>query len=121
MIKSSENYPCDSNWQGGKIFININGLRKKTIPSGFREFEYCLSHNEFDVKNDRFQLKSSNNNDVCIESLHANGTQIFVGTLNNQASFIIKGNENSCGFKKMKTSQITIKNGVVISSKCKRK
>ena len=121
MIKSSENYPCDSNWQGGKIFININGLRKKTIPSGFREFEYCLSHNEFDVKNDRFQLQSSNNNDVCIESLYANGTQIFVGTLNDQASFILKKNENSCQYEKMKTSQITIQNGEVISSKCKRK
>ena len=119
LIKSSGNYPCDSRWQGGKIFININGLRKKIIPSGFTEFEYCLSHDEYDVANDRFQLQSSNNNDVCIESLYANGTQIFVGTLNDQASFIMKKNSNTCQFDKMVTSQIMIQNGQVKSSKCK--
>ena len=119
VVKSNENPPCNSFWQGGKIYINLNGQRKATIPAGFRNFQYCLSSDEIDIEHDRVQLKSSNNDNVCIESLIINGKQIFVGALNNQPSFIIDGNQNYCKLNKMVTAHITIQNGQVISSKCK--
>ena len=119
VVKSNENPPCNSFWRGGKIYINFNGQRKATIPSGFRNFQYCLSSDEIDIENDRIQLKSSNNDNVCIKSLIIDGKQIFVGALKNQQSFIIDGNQNYCNHIKMSTSQITIRNGQVISSKCK--
>ena len=119
IVKSNENPPCNSFWQGGEIFINKNDEQIATIPSGFRNFQYCLSSNVIDIKNDRIQLKSSNNDNVCIESLIINGKQIFVGALNNQPSFIIDGNQNYCKLNKMVTAHITIQNGQVISSKCK--
>ena len=119
IVKSSQNPPCNSFWQGGKIYININGQRKATIPAGFRNFQYCISSDEIDIENDRIQLKSTNNDNVCIESLIIDGKQIFVGAINDQPSFIIDGNQNYCKQTKMVTSQITIRNGQVISSKCK--
>ena len=119
MIESSENDPCDSQWQGGKIYINHNQKRKATIPSEFKNYQFCIPFNQVDVMNDQFQLQSSNNNDVCIEKFFVNDKQIFVGALNDQSSFIIDGNQNSCQDQKMTTSQITIQNGEVLSSECK--
>ena len=119
VIKSSENDPCDSQWQGGKIYINHNQKRKAIIPSGFKNYQFCIPSNQVDVINDQFQLQSSNNNDVCIEKFFVNDKQIFVGALNDQSFFIIDGNQNSCQEQKMTTTQITIQNGEVISSECK--
>ena len=119
LVKSSDNYPCDSQWRGGRIFINLNQQRKAIIPSGFRRFQFCIPSNQIDISKDQFQLRSSNNNDVCIEQLFVNSHQIFVGALNDQPSFIINGNRNSCSKQQMITSQITIQNSRISSSECK--
>ena len=119
VVRSSEDYPCGSYWQGGDIKIFHNGQSKATFPSGFNEQQYCIPFQELDVKNDRFQLKASNNDGVCIQSLLVNGQQLLVGALDDQPSFWIDGNNNSCDYDKMSTSQLTIQNGAIISSACK--
>ena len=119
VLKSDENEPCDSQWRGGKLFINQNQKRIATIPSGFKYHQFCIPFDQVDVKNDQFQLQSSNNNNVCITHFFVDGKQIFVGAMNDQSSFIIDGNQNSCQEEKMSTAQITIQNGEVLSSECK--
>ena len=71
-----------------------------------------------DVINNDIQLQSSNLNNVCIKKLFIGGKQIFVGEFNNQSHFVIDANNNLCSEDKMITSEITVRNGDVISSEC---
>ena len=106
-------------WQGGEIYLNINDERQRIIPSGFKRYEYCLPSEQVDVETDRIQLLSSNNDGVCILSLFVNEIQILVGPGNNQTMFWMDRNELECGSRKIATSEITIRNGQVITSICK--
>ena len=89
------------------------------MPAGFREFEYCLNIDVVDVANDEFQLQSTSNNGVCITSLFINRNPMLVGRHNNLPNFWIDGNEPYCLDHFMGSSQITIRNGQVISSTCR--
>ena len=89
------------------------------MPAGFSEFEHCLNNDDVDVANDEFQLQSTSDNGVCITSLSINGNQLRVGLSNNLQSFWIDSDEAYCLDNFMSSSQITIRNGQVISSTCK--
>ena len=89
------------------------------MPAGFSEFEYCVNNDDVDVANDEFQLQSTSDNGVCITSLSINGNQLRVGLSNNLQSFWIDSDEAFCLDNFMGSSQITIRNGQVISSTCK--
>ena len=119
VVESSEAGFCDSSWKGGKIYLNVNGTLADTIPYGFKKYIYCVPSDKINVKADRFRLQSSNSNGVCIQNLSIYGQTIRVGASNDQSSFWIDENQNRCSSNYMKTSQITIQNGEVISSKCK--
>ena len=86
------------------------------MPSGFREFEHCLKNDDVDVANDEFQLQSTSTDGVCITSLLINGNPLLVGGSNNLQNFWIDSNELYCLDNFMSSSQITIRNGQVISS-----
>ena len=126
-VTSSENQPCSSHFKGGAVYFKFNGAERATIPANFRYFEYCLRSEEVDVLNDRFELKSSNNNAVCIFSLTINGTQILNGRNNNQTAFWLDKNQRNCDYVfdnkqyLMITPHITIQNNQVISSPCQGK
>ena len=121
VVKSSEKNPCNAFWKGDELSLNFNGQRKAIIPKGFRNFQYCISSNQVDIVNDRIQLQSTKNDGVCIESFFVNSKQILVGAMHDQPSFVIDADQNSCNRKKMTTSEITIQNQTVTSSKCKGK
>ena len=89
------------------------------MPAGFSEFEHCLNNDDVDVANDEFQLQSTSGNGVCITSLSINGNPILVGASNNLQNFWIDSDTPDCLDNFMSTSQITIRNGQVISSTCK--
>ena len=89
------------------------------MPAGFSEFEHCLNNDDVDVANDEFQLQSTSGNGVCITSLSINGNPILVGASNNLQNFWIDSDEPDCLDNFMSSSQITIRNGQVISSTCK--
>ena len=99
--------------------MNINNERQKIIPSGFKRYEYCLPSEQVNVQEDLIQLHSSNNDGVCIFGLFLNKIQILVGPENNQTMFWIDQDALKCGSRRVATSQITIRNGRVISSICK--
>ena len=99
--------------------IQHNGHTIAALPEGFREFEHCLSLDDVDVANDEFQLQSTSGNGVCITSLSINGNPLLVGGSNNLQNFWIDSNEPYCLDHFMSSSQITIRNGQVISSTCK--
>ena len=106
-------------WQGAEIYFKINGEMKETIPRAFRVFQYCVSPDQVDVENDKFTLQSSGRDGVCITSIVANETQIFVGKKDKKLNFWIDGNQNQCTEDFMSTAQLTVKNGKVVSSRCK--
>ena len=108
-----------SDFAGGDITINHNGVKIATIERGFQEFIQCWYKEDFDVSNDEFQMQSSNGNGTCITSLSINGNQLLVGKNNDQQSFWIDRNNRYCSNDFMSSSQITIKNGQVDSSDCK--
>ena len=87
---------------------------------GFKEFIKCWNQEVVDVANDEFQLQSSNTDGTCITSLSINENQLLVGKNNDLQSFWIDGNDRYCLNFFMSSSQITIKNGQVDSSDCKR-
>jgi len=107
-------------WTGGDIAIKHNSKTVAIVPSGFEDFEYCF--NGVDVSNDRIQLQSSNSDGVCITSLSINDKKLFLGKHNEQQSFWIDRqiDEQFCLDDFMSTSEITIQNGQVISSTCKK-
>ena len=74
--------------------------------------------------NDIFQLESLDScswgcDGVCITSLSIGGDQVLVGENNNLPSFWIDRDQNYCMDDFMSSPQIKIRNGQVISSKCK--
>ena len=89
------------------------------MPAGFSEFEHCLNNDDVDVANDEFQLQSTSGDGVCITSLSINGNPILVGASNNLQSFWIDSDGSYCLDNFMSSSQITIRNGRVISLTCK--
>ena len=97
----------------------MNGKRKTSLQRGFKHFRYCSPWNKSDRESDIFKLQSSNNDGICITSLHINEKQIFVGKNKKQLNFWIDGNQNECSNEFMSTSQITIQNTEIISSECK--
>ena len=106
-------------WDGSEIIIKHNGQTIATMAAGFTEFEHCLNNDDVDVANDEFQLQSTSGNGVCITSLSINGNPILVGASSNLPNFWIDGNGPYCLDNFMASSQITIRNGQVISSTCK--
>ena len=108
------------NWDGDEVHFNVNGEQKHAMKNEFEKFKYCRPSSLVDVQNDEFQFQSTGLNGVCITSLIVNGTKLLVGKLNDQQSFWIDGNQNHCRDDSMSTSQITIKNGKVQSSECKK-
>ena len=106
-------------WAGSEIIIKHNGHTIATMPAGFREFEHCLNIDDVDVTNDEFQLQSTSDDAVCITSLSINRNPLLVGKSNNLQNFWIDSNEPYCSDHFMSSSQITIRNGQVISSTCK--
>ena len=130
-MTSSDNQPCNRNFEGGEVYLNINDVRKATISRKFRYFGYCLPSEEIDVVNDRFQLQSSNTDGVCILSLNMNGTQILNGRNNNQSAFWLDEGESRCDTVSviddfgnnvripMVTPDLIIQDNQVISSQCK--
>ena len=105
---------------GGDIAIKYNAEIVATIPSGFNEFQHCVPLTDVDVVNDEFQLQSTSSDGTCITSLSINENQLLVGKNNDLQSFWIDGNDRYCLNFFMSSSQITIKNGQVDSSDCKR-
>ena len=108
---------------GAEIAFKHNGETIATIQEGFTEFEYCLDAENVTM-NDIFQLESLAScsfgcDGVCITSLSIGGDQVLVGENNNLTSFWIDGDQNYCMDDFMSSPQIQIKNGQVISSKCK--
>ena len=106
-------------WDGSEIIIKHNGQTIATMPAGFTEFEHCLNNDDVDVANDEFQLQSTSGNGVCITSLSINDNPILVGASNNLQNFWIDSDGSYCLDNFMSSSQITIRNGQVISSTCK--
>ena len=64
-------------------------------------------------KNFKFYLK------VCISGLFFNNEQVFVGPNNDIEHFSMDQDGLICSDEKMKTSTISIKNGIVLDSECK--
>ena len=101
--------------------MNVNGVQKSIIPSRFKEHRYCLSSNQVNVEKDQIQLQSSSKDGVCIQNLMVFGKKIHYGVSNDLSRFWIDGNHNSCRNDNMVSSQVTIQNGEIISSKCEGK
>ena len=55
-------YYSSSEYAGGRISINQNGVSKAIIPSGFEKFEYCFDAEDIDIENDKIQLKLLDDN-----------------------------------------------------------
>ena len=96
---------------GGDIEINHNGVKIATMERGLKFFQ-CWNQEDIDVSNDEFQLKSSDGDGTCITSLIINGNQLLIGKKNH-------GHDRHCLDDFMSLSQITFKNGQVISADCK--
>ena len=121
-VTSNRNYPCDKYWKGPAIYLNINDERKRQIPRGFTEYQYCLPFEQVNVINDRFQFKTHSSSDgVCISSVTINQSQILFGRKEDQAAFWLKaGNKRRCAGELLEiTSDVIIQNYTVISSQCK--
>ena len=87
MTLSSSDFPglCDvpghyssSEYAGGRISLNQNGVSKAIIPAGFEDFEYCFQVEDMDLENDKIQL----------ELLDDNGTY---DSVSQWTSFILEG------------------------------
>ena len=47
---------CHSNTNDASIGLYHNNIKIKTIPAGFKDYEYCLPRHWVDVENDTFKL-----------------------------------------------------------------
>ena len=103
-----------NNWLGGEINLNQNGEKIATLAYGFTNFEYCVGASH----DDEFQLQATNDDGVCITSLAVNNNQLLVGKDENQQSFWMNQKLPKCSNDQMTTSEITIKNGNIVSSEC---
>ena len=55
-------YYSASEYTGGRISFNRNGVSKAIIPAGFEDFEYCFQVEDIDIENDKFQLQLLDDN-----------------------------------------------------------
>ena len=90
------------------------------MPAGFRKFEHCMSYDEVDLKNDNFQFISTGDDDVCITELSMNNQKIMIGRNRNRQSFWFEKDKSECNQNSMITNEITIRNGVIVSSACEQ-
>ena len=88
------------------------------MPAGFRKFEHCMSYDEVDLKNDNFQFISTGDDDVCITELSMNNQKIMIGRNRDRKSFWFEKDKSECNENSMITNDITIRNGVIVSSAC---
>ena len=105
-------YFSASEYAGGQISLNQNGVSKAIIPSGFDEFEYCFQSDDIDIENDKIQLQLLDDNgtfdSVCIRSLYLNGKFINNFWLAEKAMCL----------DIHASPEITFRNGKTISSGC---
>ena len=102
------------NWLGGDINLKLNGEIIGTTSHGFLDFERCVGA----TSNDEFQFEATSIDGVCITSLSVNGKQLLVGKNGDLQSFWMSTNRLKCTGQRMTTSEITIKDGKIISSEC---
>ena len=57
-------YYNSSEYAGGRISINQNGVSKAIIPAGSKEFEYCFDVEDIDIENDKIQLELLDDNGI---------------------------------------------------------
>ena len=55
-------YFSASEYAGGRISLNLNGVSKAIIPAGFSDFEYCFQRDDIDIENDKIQLQLLDDN-----------------------------------------------------------
>ena len=55
-------YYSSSEYAGGRISLNQNGVSKAIIPAGFNNFEYCFQKEDIDIENDKIQLELLDDN-----------------------------------------------------------
>ena len=67
-------YYSPSEYAGGRISLNQNGVSKAIIPAGFEDFEYCFQVEDIDIENDKFQLQllddNGNYDSVSLDEFH---------------------------------------------------
>ena len=102
------------NWLGGDINLNLNGETIATTSHGFLDFEHCVEASIVD----ELQLQATSTDGVCITSLSVNNKQLLVGKNGDLPSFWMSTNRLKCTGQRMTTSEITIKDGKIISSEC---
>ena len=102
------------NWLGGDINLKLNGEIIGTTSHGFLDFERCVGA----TSSDEFQFEATSIDGVCITSLSVNGKQLLVGKNGDLQSFWMSTNRLKCTGQRMTTSEITIKDGKIISSEC---
>ena len=90
------------------------------MPAGFRKFEHCMSYDEVDLKNDNFQFISTGDDDVCITELSLNNQKIMTGRNRDRKSFWLETGKSECTVNSMTTNEITIRNGMIVSSACEQ-
>ena len=104
---------------GSEIDIFKNGDKIGTIHAKFRKFVRCWPLDEIDMKYDNIQLKSTGDDNVCIAELNINNQKIMTGQNKDQQGFWLQKNKSECDDSgQMVTSEITIRDGQVISSAC---
>ena len=91
-----------------------------TYAAGFTEHEHCFKRSEIDIVNDTFQIKmkKGSTDGICITSLTVDGEPVLTGGNRGLNMFWIDDNEN-CHDDFMATTEVTVRNGVVISDYCK--
>ena len=101
-----------------------NDVEKATLPTRFQDFEYCISKDDVDIENDTFKFLAGGTDGVCIFSLHVDNKQIFVGKNDDLTSFEFDQPDQwkspFCLENRLVTSSLSIKNGEVIESQCKK-
>ena len=118
---SCGNHPKPSaSWHGGAIELLHNGDVVATLPTRGQQLEYCLPIDEVDVANDQFEFKSTTTDGVCITSLTVNNEQLLVGQNDDQSTFWLDQNENHCLDSNMAGKSLTVQNGEIYYSECKK-
>ena len=109
------------NWSGGDIFLYHNNNHVSTLSNGFNDVPYCVELDPNEFQNSFFRLQSTSLDGVCITGIFLNEVQLFVGKNDDKPSFWMENNQTYCLDDYMVTDELTIKNGTVVSSACKRK
>ena len=107
-----------SAWKGNPVDIFQNGNKVGSMPTGTKQFRFCLDYDQVDTENDIFTLAKSGDDGVCITSLSVDGNDILVGPNGAQPNFWIDGDDNDCTDDFVSTDELLIQNNAVISSEC---